>query len=128
MAAIPEACAILTSFRHCQRQAAAFRKCTELHGGSGGDVAQKCAFEHDSFVVCADESLEQVVTELMAVASKKCPAECAAHNHCLANDRASGCEQTDEAALNCAATHVIQAARAMTAKPRPGGHDGSFRG
>jgi len=59
MAAIPEACAILTSFRHCQRQAAAFRKCTELRGGSGGDVAQKCAFEHDSFVVCADESLEQ---------------------------------------------------------------------
>ena len=68
-----------------------------------------------------------VVTELMAIASKKCDAEVAAHNVCLEKDRASGCEKTDEAALACAAGHVITAAKAMTAEPRPGGQS-QYRG
>ena len=54
MAAIPEACAVLTSFRHCQQQAVQFRRCTELKEPAG------CQFEGAAFQACAEESLEKV--------------------------------------------------------------------
>jgi hypothetical protein len=50
----------------------------------------------------------------MAISAKKCPHEIAEHYKCLQRNSASGCEHTDEAALNCAAVHVITAAKAMT--------------
>lgn len=60
MTAIPEACAVLTSFRHCQQQAVAFRRCTEAKG------AAACHFESGAFQACADDSLEQVSLSIQA--------------------------------------------------------------
>jgi hypothetical protein len=55
----------------------------------------------------------QVVRELMAISARKCPQEVAEHYECLRGNSSTGCEHTDEAALNCAAVHVITAAKAM---------------
>ena len=63
----------------------------------------------------AEDSLEKVVKELTVVASEKCKEEVAAHHRCLeANGSTSAaCVGTDEAALNCAAKHVVAAANQM---------------
>ena len=50
----------------------------------------------------------------MVIAAKKCPHEVADHHKCLEENSSSGCEHTDEVALNCAAIHVVAAAKAMT--------------
>ena len=107
---IPEACAILTSLRHCQQQAVEYRRCVDEKGGD-----RDCGWQHQAFVSCAEDSLEKVVKELTVVASDKCKEEVAAHHRCLeANGSTSAaCVGTDEAALNCAAKHVVAAANQM---------------
>ena len=67
---IPEACAILTSLRHCQQQAVEYRRCVDEKGGD-----RDCGWQHQAFVSCAEDSLEKVVKELTVVASEKCKEE-----------------------------------------------------
>lgn len=111
MAHIPTACQILTSYKHCRKEAAEFMACQARATQHAQSVEERCHSPKISFISCAEDSLDLVLKDLMAIAAARCRAEVGAHHRCLETKRADECEMTDTAALNCAALHVIRSSQ-----------------
>jgi hypothetical protein len=116
---IGEACRILTTFKHCERQAVALRRCQAAHQGSTYSFfgihgsGSACAREEAAFETCSNERLEPVVSDLMKIASVKCPNQVAAFERCILTKGSDvACEQEDLRAMECGARHVVASASA----------------
>ena len=108
---IERAAGILSTFKYCRKQTGAYQTCLRKHG----EGASACAAALATYQTCCSENAPAVISDLMAISARKCPAEVRRFEDCkrrFMSDEA--CESEDVAVLNCGAAHVILSA---TAKP-----------